>query len=205
MAEFLTFSEAARQAGVSRQRLNRAIHLGHLPAQRGGGPGKPTRICLEDLQAWCAREGLAVPVAPSERSDQTPALVAQPDVAALMEHLERTVEQTIARAVAQVVDQVVERLIAHLEHAARAEHDERLEHPGRTRHAEHAERSTPAGPPAKAALLKRLREMKAAGLSLQAMADRLTAEGVLTLTGKKTWHKGPIGNLPAQTEEGTDG
>jgi excisionase family DNA binding protein len=90
MAEFLTFSEAARQAGASRQRLNRAIHLGLLPAQRGGGPGKPTRIRLEDLQAWCASEGLAVPVDPLERSAHMPTLTGSPDVAALMAKLATT-------------------------------------------------------------------------------------------------------------------
>jgi hypothetical protein len=51
MAETLNFGEAARRAGVSRQRLNQAINSGRLPATRGGGPGKPTTIQLEDLQA----------------------------------------------------------------------------------------------------------------------------------------------------------
>src|SRR5919197_1145345 len=87
MPEMLTFSEAARRAGVSRQRLNRAIHLGHVPAERGGGPGKPTRIRLEDLQAWCASERLPMPVAP-ECTEHAPALVGQLDMAAFMERLE---------------------------------------------------------------------------------------------------------------------
>jgi len=49
MGETLNFGEAARRAGVSRQRLNQAINSGRLPAARGGGPGKPTTIQLEDL------------------------------------------------------------------------------------------------------------------------------------------------------------
>jgi hypothetical protein len=60
MVEILNFREAIQRAGVSRQRLNEAIRSGRLPADRGGGPGKPTTIRLEDLQAWCLSEGLAV-------------------------------------------------------------------------------------------------------------------------------------------------
>src|SRR6266511_4214882 len=143
MADMLTFGEAVQRAGVSRQRLNRAIHTGRLPAERGGGPGKPTRIKFEDLQAWCASEGLPMPVELAERPERT----------------------------------------------------ERMERSRR------AERSTPAIPEQKAALLKQLRAMQAEGLSLQAMANRLTAEGVPTLSGKGCWQKGTIGNLLAQAEE----
>jgi Recombinase len=53
----------------------------------------------------------------------------------------------------------------------------------------------------KAEVLKRMQAMKAAGLSLQAIADRLTAEGVPTLSGKGRWQKGTIGNLLAQAED----
>jgi hypothetical protein len=53
----------------------------------------------------------------------------------------------------------------------------------------------------KAALLTRLRELKAQGLTLQAMANRLNNEGVPTISGKGTWQKGTIGNLLAQAEE----
>jgi hypothetical protein len=89
MAERLNFREAVARAGVSRQRLNEAIRSGHLPAERGGGPGKPTYIHLEDLQVWCVSQGLAMPVealeqgitqalaqlrtpAPLERSETSP-------------------------------------------------------------------------------------------------------------------------------------
>jgi hypothetical protein len=52
----------------------------------------------------------------------------------------------------------------------------------------------------KAEVLKRIREMKAAELSLQAIANRLNTEGVPTLSGKGRWQKGTIGNLLAQWE-----
>jgi Recombinase len=43
--------------------------------------------------------------------------------------------------------------------------------------------------------------MQAKGLSLQAIANQLKAEGVPTLSGKGRWQKGTIGNLLAQGEE----
>lgn len=181
MADMLTFGDAVQRAGVSRQRLNRAIHTDRLPAARRGGPGKPTRIRFEDLQVWCVSEGLPMPVDTMERSERshamargpsngasqgtfqdTGALTAQPDVAALMERLECTIEQAIDRAVDHVVERLAERLTARL--------TERLERPERSR------RSTSAMPSPKAALLTRLRAMQAEGLSLQAIANQLNAE-----------------------------
>jgi hypothetical protein len=50
----------------------------------------------------------------------------------------------------------------------------------------------------KAALLARLRAMKAAGLSLQAIATQLNVEGVPTISGKGQWQKGTVSNLLAQ-------
>ena len=50
----------------------------------------------------------------------------------------------------------------------------------------------------KAALVARLQAMKAQGLSLQAIANQLNAEGEPTLTHKGTWQKGTVGNLLAQ-------
>jgi hypothetical protein len=70
---------------------------------------------------------------------------------------------------------------------------ERSRYPRPTAHAEH-----------KAAVLARLRELKARGLSLQAMADRLNAEGVPTLSGRGKWQKDTIGNLLSQVEEHYD-
>lgn len=48
-------------------------------------------------------------------------------------------------------------------------------------------------------------EARTEGLSLQAMAGRLNAEGVLTISGKGRWQKGTIGNLIAQSDEIHDG
>jgi Recombinase len=56
---------------------------------------------------------------------------------------------------------------------------------------------TPVMPESKAAILTRLRTMQAEGLSLQAMANRLNNEGVLTFSGKGRWQKGTIGHLLA--------
>jgi hypothetical protein len=52
----------------------------------------------------------------------------------------------------------------------------------------------------KASLLKRLRDMKAQKLSLQAIANELNREGVPTISGKGQWQKGTIGNLLAEAE-----
>lgn len=49
----------------------------------------------------------------------------------------------------------------------------------------------------KAAVLAQLDAWKSAGLSLQAMADRLEASQVPTFSGKGHWKKGTIGNLLA--------
>jgi hypothetical protein len=109
-------------------------------------------------------------------------------MAALMERLERTV----AQAIDQAVDQVVERLIERLERMERSKLV-----PGLPPQAH-----TPTIPTRahvdKAEVLKRIQEMKAAGLSLQAISDRLNIEGVPTLSGKGRWQKGTIGNLLAQ-------
>jgi hypothetical protein len=104
MAETLNFREAVQRAGVSRQRLNEAIRSGRLPATRGGGPGKPTTIQLEDLQAWCVSEGLAMPVAAGERLERLPP-------SAMMERLERLDELFAGmQRLEHLVGQVLERL-----------------------------------------------------------------------------------------------
>lgn len=171
MAETLNFGEAVQRAGVSRQRLNEAIRRGRLPAQRGGGPGKPTTITLEDLQAWCVSEGLAMPVEADERLERLPPSV-------MMERLERLDELFAGmQRLEHLMEQVLERLAVH--------------------GAERPECSTaaPAIPDRKAAVLQRLRAMQAEGLSLQAIADRFNTEGVPTLSGRGQWQKGTISNL----------
>jgi hypothetical protein len=189
MAETLNFGEAVQRAGVSRQRLNQAIRSGRLPAVRGGGPGKPTTIQLEDLQAWCVSEGLAMPVEASERLErsQLPAIadmVARLDLMFTgMERLERLVEQVIERLERSPV-QIPPGL-----HTPAA--------------SERSARATPASAsPSKADLMIWLHTLRGAGMSLQDMANELNARGVPTLSGKGQWQKGTIGKLLAQAEEG---
>jgi hypothetical protein len=85
MVEILNFREAVQRAGVSRQRLNEAIRSGRLPADRGGGPGKPTMIRLEDLQASCLSEGLTMPVEAGERLER----LHSPEITGLMARLDQ--------------------------------------------------------------------------------------------------------------------
>jgi hypothetical protein len=54
-------------------------------------------------------------------------------------------------------------------------------------------RSAPAIPDPTAAVLPWRQAMRAAGLSLQAMADRLNTEGLPTQSGHGHWQKGTIG------------
>jgi hypothetical protein len=44
----------------------------------------------------------------------------------------------------------------------------------------------------------RLQAMRAQGMSLQAMASQLQAEGVSTLSGKGSWQKGTVDKLLRQ-------
>lgn len=94
----------------------------------------------------------------------------------------------VNRVLERVVDQVVERLTDRLT----AESRTGRERPERSERSEH---SLLAMPEPKAAVLQRLRAMQAEGLSLHAIANRLNAEGVPTLSGKGTWKKGTISNL----------
>jgi len=189
MAEILNFREAVQHAGVSRQRLNEAIRSGRLPAQRGGGPGKPTTIRLEDLQAWCLSEGLAMPVETSERLERTqPAALA--DMMARLDQMFTGMER-----LERLVEQVLERL-----EPAPAQIPAELPTPAA---AEHSERSTPASAsPSKAELMTWLRTLREAGMSLQNMANELNTRGVPTLSGKGRWQKGTIGKLLSPAEEG---
>ncbi|MGH2393989.1 MAG: recombinase family protein, partial [Candidatus Limnocylindria bacterium] len=65
---------------------------------------------------------------------------------------------------------------------------------------------TPPAPPVetpqarKAALVARLRPMKAAGMNMQAIATQLNTEGVPTISGRGQWQKGTVANLLAQAE-----
>jgi hypothetical protein len=184
----VNFREACDLAGVSRQRLNAAIVSGRLPAARGGGPGKPTSIRLEDLQAWCTSEGLAIPLEALERSERserserlTPELRKQ-----LAEIVEQAVEQGIGQAVERLersLTQIIKQTLSRVPITP-----------------------SPAVPHTKAngvkaEVLTRLRTLQAEGLSLQAIANRLNTDGVPTLSGKGRWQKGTIGHLLAQQRD----
>jgi hypothetical protein len=218
MASLLKLRQAARLIGVSPGKLYRAIADGRLSAAPGGGPGKPTLVSLEAVQTFCRSEGLRIPdeaemLERSERAKRSGrsehaerSMDTQPDLDTLAgKYLARVMERQsnyfdlflkeelthlVERVVERVVDQVVERLAERFE-AQRTGHDERS-----------IERSTPAITDHKAAVLTRLRTMKAGGLSLQTIANRLNNEGVPTLSGKGRWQKGTIGNLLAHGDEG---
>jgi hypothetical protein len=184
MAETLNFGEAARRAGVSRQRLNQAIKAGRLPATRGGGPGKPTTIQLDDLQAWCLSEGLAMPVETSERPERSP----YPAMANLILRLDHMFTEM------QRLEQLMEHVLKRLE----GPQAPAIEASQSSPELQDLTTNPPVLPTDRAALMQRLRAMKAEGLSLQAMAHRFNLEGVPTLSGKGQWQKGTIGNLLTQ-------
>jgi hypothetical protein len=209
MAPLLKLREAVRLIGVSPGRLYRAIADGRLTAAPGGGPGKPTLVSLEALQAFCQSEGLRTPdgAGPLERSiDPTAEALAQQAVEAMAgQYLAQVMERQgdyfeaflreelshlVNRVLEQVVDQVAERLAEHL--AAQAATD-----PERS-----SERSTPAlplsGKAGKVEALRQIRRLQGEGLSLQAIANRLNAEGIPTVSGKGRWQKGTISNLLAE-------
>jgi hypothetical protein len=194
MAETLNFGAAVKRAGVSRHRLNQAITSGRLPAIRGGGPGKPTTIQLDDLQAWCLREGLPIPLDTGERLER---LSASTGIAEMMARLDQLF--TGMQHLEQLMEHVLERLEGP--QAPAIETGETVAHVT-TSTPQNADLTTerPA-PPSKAAILHRLRAMQADGLSLQTIADRFNLEGVPTLSGKGQWRKGTIGKLLAQRDE----
>ena len=53
----------------------------------------------------------------------------------------------------------------------------------------------PPAMPDKAALIARLHQMKATGMSLAQMARQLQADGLPTLSGKGQWQKGTVDKL----------
>ena len=187
MAETLNFGEAVQRAGVSRQRLNQAIRSGRLPAVRGGGPGKPTTIQLEDLQAWCLSEGLAMPVEASERLERSQL----PAIADMMNRLDQMFAgmERLERLVGEVLERL-ERSQAQI--------------PAEGPTPAASEPSEPSPPvsasPSKAELMTWLRMLQGTGMSLQNMATELNARGVPTLSGKGRWQKGTIEKLLAQDE-----
>jgi hypothetical protein len=181
MADTLNFGEAVQRAGVSRHRLNEAIKSGRLPAVRGGGPGKPTTIQLDDLQAWCLREGLAVPLDTGERLEH---LSASTGIAEAMRRLDQLFTGM------QHLEQLMEQVLARLERSQASAVSSTPE--------DVSSLPPPAPPPDKAAILHKLRTLQAEGFSHHAMANRFNADGVPTLSGRGQWQKGTIGKLLAR-------
>ena len=211
MAQVLKLRQAARLIGVSPGRLYRAIATGRLTAAPGGGPGKPTLVSFDALHTFCQSEGLRVPEEGHDIERSTCAERSMsPADEALVQH---ALEVMAGRYVAQVIERqreyfetflkdelshLVNRVLERVVDQVMARLSERLEHSPRIERSEHSSRSTPAIRDPKVALLHRLREMRAAGMSLQAMADRLNAEGLPTSSGHWHWQKGTIGKLLAQ-------
>jgi excisionase family DNA binding protein len=176
MAEILNFGEAAQRAGVSRERLNKAIRSGRLPATRGGGPGKPTTIRLEDLQAWCLSEGLAMPVDAAERLERSQ----PPAIAEMMGRLDQMFAG-MAR-LERLVEQVLERL-------------ERSQDPALARGLGQpvAEARTEPPTPTREQITVRIRHARdVEKKSYQQIAGELNAAGIPTFSGKGTWQKGNV-------------
>ena len=201
MAERLNFRQACQQAGVSRQRLNQAIASGRLPAERGGGPGKPTYINREDLQAWCVSEGLAMPLEALERSerlqseDLTMFLHTVQPIMAAIERLEHRIEDALERlersqteAIAQGIRDAFEGLGASAP----------VTRGGTSTEGPQAPRVDRAG------IIARIRRAKDRdGHSYQQIADTLNAEGIPTFSGKGIWQKGNVERFTSanRTEE----
>jgi hypothetical protein len=190
MAERLNFREAVARAGVSRQRLNEAIKSGRLPAVRGGGPGKPTYIDIEDLQAWCAREGLAMPVESLERSErlspQTLALFAEQfrHIGESIEHLEHLMERVLERLERSQDLSLVQSLIQTLELFRASALTER------------PETAAPVSSPSmvdRNAVIARIHQARDIERKpYQRIADELDAAGIPTFSGKGQWSKGNV-------------
>jgi Recombinase len=219
----LKLTQAAKLVGVARNTLYAAIRDGRLICTMAGRPGKSTLVTLEALQQagfTVPEEALNIERA-AERAERAqrperperveraerPA-VERPeriepsmDLAELtmtLDRFERTVER-LERSLDVVVDRIGEQVERSIERALERVVERMLIE-------RRAHEAMPAMPTRaivdKAAVLQRLRTMHTdEGLSLQAIANQLNAEGVPTLSGKGRWQKGTIGNLLAQEEE----
>jgi excisionase family DNA binding protein len=211
MAELLNLTQAAKLSGVSRGTLYRAIRNGSLTAAAGGRPGRLTLIDPDALRTWCDREGLRIPDLPARQADTSsppfdPTTIVQGQLQYFMQWVEDSIghandrlAERLERIIEDAVERAVSRAMERYEHTERPVHPERHDrsiHPG-----ERAQRSihaTPISSPNKAGLLTRMRALRKSGLSFQAIADQLNAEGIPTLSGKGRWQKGTIANLLTQ-------
>jgi hypothetical protein len=141
----------------------------------GGGPGKPTTIRLEDLQAWCLSEGLAMPVESGERLERLPP-------SAMMERLERLDELFAGmQRLEHLMEQVLARLDRSQAHAIGPDAP--------------ATDST-ALPRNRVGLMAHIRQMKdVERKSYQQIAGALNAAGIPTISGRGKWGKGNVERL----------
>jgi hypothetical protein len=184
MAETLNFREAVDRAGVSRQRLNEAIRSGRLPATRGGGPGRPTTIQLEDLQRWCVSEGLAMPVDSSERLERLPP-------SALMERLERLDDLFSGMArLESLMTQVLEQLEQAKPQAIAASP---IPAPAQPPRASSRPEQRPPLPRDRAGIIAYIRQARdVEHQQFQDIAEALNATGIPTFSGRGKWHKANV-------------
>jgi hypothetical protein len=184
MAETLNFREAVERAGVSRQRLNEAIRSGRLPATRGGGPGRPTTIQLEDLQRWCVSEGLAMPVETGEHLERLPP-------SAIMERLERLDEMFAGmQRLEQLMTEVLERLERSEAQAIAASP---IQAPSQPPRASSRPEQRPPLPHDRASIIAYIRQARdVEHQQFQDIAEALNATGIPTFSGRGKWHKANV-------------
>jgi hypothetical protein len=84
--------------------LERGDRLRPSASRAWRGPGKPTSIRQEDLQAWCTSEGLAIPLEALERSERSERSER------LRPELRKQLTEIVEQAVKQEIGQAVERL-----------------------------------------------------------------------------------------------
>jgi hypothetical protein len=225
----LNLTQAAKLVGVSRNTLYAAIRDGRLVCVLAGRPGRSTFVTVEALQQ--AGFPVPDEVMRSERSNERPERpqraerlerveraerpeVERPERAdvsrniaelhATLDRFERTVER-LERSLEVAIGRMDERAERSIERALERVVERLLE-----RRAREALPAIPVRPltaqpknhpEQKAEVLRRIRDLKAEGFSLQHIADRLNADGVPTLSGRGRWQKGTIGHLLAQMEE----
>jgi transcriptional regulator with XRE-family HTH domain len=219
----LNLTQAAKLVGVSRNTLYAAIRDGRLVCSMAGRPGQSTLVTIEALQQagfTVPEEGVSPersaerPERPqrserSERLERPERLdVERPrraevssDIAALnatLDRFERTVER-LERSLDLAIDRMDERAERSIERALERVVERLIERRAREAVPAIPVRPLPSQPKSaridKAEVLRRIRALKAEGLSLQHIADRLNADGVPTLSGRGTWQRGTIANL----------
>jgi hypothetical protein len=129
MAPLLKLREAARLISVSPGRLYRAIADGQLTAAPGGGPGKPTLVSLEAVQAFCQHEGLHLPDAVQmverserpERPERAERFERSTNNRTFQEGITQQLQQAFDAMAAQYLARVVERQSAYIDAFLREE------------------------------------------------------------------------------------